>query len=139
VKSDGTAVSHLEYNAFGKLISETKNDNLSFAYTGKLFDKTSDLQWNINRWYDSNVGRWTSEDPIGFAAGDDNLLRYCTNKVTFQFDSLGNIVLLGNNESMPFQPHDDPLELWNSVIKYAVRAPTPDDVLLVKCKRKWRT
>jgi YD repeat-containing protein len=57
VKSDGNVVAHLDYNAFGKQISETKNNNLSFAYTGKLFDKASDLQWNINRWYDSNVGR----------------------------------------------------------------------------------
>ncbi|MDR2169616.1 MAG: hypothetical protein LBP59_05695, partial [Planctomycetaceae bacterium] len=38
IKPDGNVASHLEYNAFGKLISETKNDSLLFAYTGKLFD-----------------------------------------------------------------------------------------------------
>jgi hypothetical protein len=29
--------------------------------------------------YDSTVGRWISEDPIGFDAGDQNLLRYVRN------------------------------------------------------------
>jgi RHS repeat-associated protein len=87
VKSDG-AVDHLDYNSFGKIISETKNI-LSFAYTGKLFDPINDLQWNINRWYDSNVGRWMSEDPIGFAGKDVNLVRYVGNKVNLYQDILG--------------------------------------------------
>jgi RHS repeat-associated protein len=80
VKSDGNVAAHLEYNSFGKLISETKNnDSIFFAYTGKLTDKISDLQWNINRWYDSNVGKWVSEDPIGFEGGDLNLYSYVDN------------------------------------------------------------
>jgi YD repeat-containing protein len=46
VKSDGTVADHLDYNSFGKLISVTKNPNSTFfAYTGKLFDKSSDLHW----------------------------------------------------------------------------------------------
>jgi RHS repeat-associated protein len=89
VKSDGTVISHLEYNAFGKLISDTKNDPLSFAYTGKLFDKISDLQWNINRWYDSNIGKWISDAPIGFRGSDWNLLRYVKNSLPLKFDTQG--------------------------------------------------
>ncbi|MDR2641945.1 MAG: hypothetical protein LBC74_04050, partial [Planctomycetaceae bacterium] len=69
-------------------------------YTGKLTDKSSDLQWNINRWYDSDIGRWVSEDPIGFDGDDRNLFRYIKNflqsidpiglaNVTPQFNSLG--------------------------------------------------
>jgi RHS repeat-associated protein len=88
VKSDGTVVSHLEYNAFGKLISETKNDLPFFAYTGKLFDNISNLQWNINRWYDSSVGRWANDDPIGFIGGDKNLYRYSGN-IVFIVDKMG--------------------------------------------------
>jgi RHS repeat-associated protein len=92
VKSDGDIESHLEYNAFGKLISETKNDSFLFGYTGKLFDKTSNLQWNINRWYDSNVGQWMSDDPIGFKARDMNLSRYVQNMVLCQSDPNGEIL-----------------------------------------------
>jgi RHS repeat-associated protein len=89
IKSNGEVAAHLEYNAFGKLISETKNDPLSFAYTGKLFDKFSDLQWNINRWYDSNVGKRVSEDPIGFEGKDVNLFRYVFNSHLSLVDQLG--------------------------------------------------
>src|SRR5437588_771735 len=31
------------------------------------------------RWYNAASGRWTSEDPMGFAAGDYNLNRYVGN------------------------------------------------------------
>ena len=44
-----------------------------------MFDDDSDLQLNGLRWYDATVGRWLSEDPIGFAAGDANLYRYVAN------------------------------------------------------------
>jgi RHS repeat-associated protein len=90
VKSDGTVVDHLEYNSFGKLISVTKNpDSTFFAYTGKLTDKNSDLQWNINRWYDSEVGRWMSEDPIGFESNDTNIYRYVNNLPLLLIDVYG--------------------------------------------------
>jgi RHS repeat-associated protein len=45
----------------------------------RFFDKTTGLQNNLNRWYDASVGRWLSEDPIGFTAGDVNLYRYVGN------------------------------------------------------------
>jgi RHS repeat-associated protein len=95
VKSDGTVTDHLEYNSFGKIITATKNDlSLQFAYTGKLTDKSSDLQWNINRWYDANVGRWVSEDPIGFKGGDVNLLRYTLNTPCCYVDTSGNFPII---------------------------------------------
>jgi RHS repeat-associated protein len=53
--------------------------DLAFAYTGRLLDKATGLQNNLNRWYDASVGRWLSEDPIGFSAGDANLYRYVGN------------------------------------------------------------
>jgi RHS repeat-associated protein len=33
-------------------------------------------------WYDPGLGRWVSEDPIGFAGGDYNLVRYAGNSPT---------------------------------------------------------
>jgi RHS repeat-associated protein len=89
VKSDGKVENHINYNAFGKITSKTKNDNISFAYTGKLFDQANDLQWNINRWYDSDIGKWVSEDPIGFYGHDKNLYRYVDNSSLSFTDILG--------------------------------------------------
>jgi RHS repeat-associated protein len=54
--------------------------SIAFAFTGRLFDATTGLQNNLHRWYDPAVGRWLSEDPIGFAAGDTNVYRYVANQ-----------------------------------------------------------
>jgi RHS repeat-associated protein len=60
-----------------------------FGYTGKLFDKATGLQNNVNRWYDPGTGRWISEDPLGFAGGDPNLYRYVGNGPMTHADPLG--------------------------------------------------
>ncbi len=54
-----------------------------------MFDDATDLQNNLNRWYDATVGRWISEDPIGFAAGDGNFYRYVGNSPTNWIDPNG--------------------------------------------------
>jgi len=66
IDTTGKVLNHIEYNAFGKVIKQTGKSDCIFGYTGKLFDNQINLQWNINRWYDAEVGRWISEDPIGF-------------------------------------------------------------------------
>ena len=63
-----------------------------FGYTGRMFDDATGLQNNLNRWYDPTVGRWISEDPIGFAAGDANIYRYVGNSPTNFVDPDGLIV-----------------------------------------------
>jgi hypothetical protein len=45
----------------------------------------------LHRWYAPGTGRWLSEDPIGFAAGDANLYRYVGNGVTGATDPSGKI------------------------------------------------
>jgi len=85
-----TVVNHLIYDAFGGVTSESNLtiDSL-FLFTGRPFDSDTQLQNNLNRWYDARVGRWLSEDPIGFAAGDGNLYRYVGNGATDTSDPLG--------------------------------------------------
>jgi len=85
-----TVVNHLVYDAFGKVTSETNPavDSL-FLFTARPFDEDSPLQNNLNRWYDASVGRWLSEDPIGFAAGDGNLYRYSSNDALLHADANG--------------------------------------------------
>ena len=80
---------HRTYDSFGKLVDETGTASIPFGYTGKLFDKTTGLQNNLNRWYDPNLGKWISQDPIGFAAGDANLYRYVGNSPTNATDPSG--------------------------------------------------
>lgn len=85
-----TVANHKQYDAFGNVTSETDAaiDSL-FGYTGRPFDDASGLQNNLNRWYDAALGKWLSEDPIGFEGGDANLGRYVGNEPLRFVDPLG--------------------------------------------------
>jgi RHS repeat-associated protein len=89
--TDSTAITnHRTYNAYGKLVSETNSAvDLIFGFTCKQLDEATGLQHNLFRWYDSNLGQWLSEDPISFAAGDENVKRYVKNNVTANIDAYG--------------------------------------------------
>ncbi len=89
--TDTTSITnHRTYNVYGKLVSETDSAvDLLFGFTGKQLDEATGLQHNLFRWYDSNLGQWLSEDPISFAAGDENIKRYVKNGHTKAVDQLG--------------------------------------------------
>ena len=89
INAEGKLLNHIEYNAFGKVVKMTGQSDCAFGYTGKIFDNQTKLQWNINRWYDAEVGRRISEDPIGFEGKDVNLSRYVCNITTMLLDALG--------------------------------------------------
>jgi RHS repeat-associated protein len=83
-------VNHRVFDAYGQLLAETNAAvDCLFAFTGRPFDEATGLQYNLHRWYDSRLGRWLSQDPIGFAAGDTNTQRYCRNSTTNLTDPSG--------------------------------------------------
>ncbi|WP_153559381.1 RHS repeat-associated core domain-containing protein [Roseimaritima sediminicola] len=85
-----TVVNHLTYDAFGNITAETDASvDFLFAYTGRERDAEGDLQYNRARYYDAAIGRWISQDPIGFEAGDANLYRYVGNGTATATDSSG--------------------------------------------------
>ena len=78
-----TIANHRTLTGTGIVVAETNAAvDLLFAFTGKQLDDATGLQHNLFRWYDSVLGQWLSEDPIGFTAGDENLRRYVANTVT---------------------------------------------------------
>jgi len=107
----GTASTHLIYDAFGNLISGT--NPLLFGFTGKAFDVSTNLQNNINRWYDSTVGRWLSTDPIGFNGNDMNLYRYVSNYPINAFDFNGLALKLGIIQQQKWQIEDEYGNIYN--------------------------
>jgi RHS repeat-associated protein len=58
------------------------------AFVGR-FDATSGLYHFRHRDYFPTTGRWTTPDPLGFAAGDVNLYRYVGNTPTLATDPSG--------------------------------------------------
>jgi RHS repeat-associated protein len=86
----GNVLNHLKYDSFGRITSETNPaTEFAFAFTGLERDESTGLYRAYFRYYDPAVGRWISEDPIGFAAGDTNLARYVGNGPTNASDPLG--------------------------------------------------
>ena len=85
-----SVVNHLAYDSFGKITSQTNPSQRSrYGFTGREWDSDAGLWWYRARWYDSQVGRFVSEDPIGFAGGDVSLTRYVGNTATQMTDPWG--------------------------------------------------
>ncbi len=60
-----------------------------FTNSYKFFDEVTSLSLHWHRWLDTNLGKWVSEDPIGFGGGDPNLGRYVGNRVFRYVDPTG--------------------------------------------------
>jgi RHS repeat-associated protein len=99
--SGATSVAnHRVFSAFGEIMSQTNPQasqaatvHCLLAYTGRPLDVASGLQNNLNRWYDDGTGRWISEDPIAFHAGDGNLYRYVRNSPMISVDPTGEATI----------------------------------------------
>ncbi|EAQ79300.1 Calx-beta domain-containing protein [Blastopirellula marina] len=85
-----TIVNHFAYDAFGQVASETNSAvDFLFAFTGRERDEESSLQYSRARYYEAELGRWISADPLGFDAMDPNLYRYVGNSPSFAIDPSG--------------------------------------------------
>jgi RHS repeat-associated protein len=88
VNEQGAILNHFVYDSFGNRTGTTSAD-FRFGYTGRELDTETGLYYYRARYYDAAVGRFISEDPIGFSAGDTNLYRYVNNSPTNWTDALG--------------------------------------------------
>jgi len=61
--SSGTVTARMHYQPFGASIETPKDD---VGYTGHKFDKDLGLSYMQARYYDPAIGRFYSNDPIGF-------------------------------------------------------------------------
>ena len=84
--SSGRIVSSTSYDSFGNAATSIPT---SYRYTGREYDSDTGLYYYRNRWYDPKIGRFISEDPIGFAGGDINLYGYVGNNPLSFIDPFG--------------------------------------------------
>jgi RHS repeat-associated protein len=77
---DQTIVNAYAYDPFGRL-REQESLAQPFKYVGRygVMHEPNGLYYMRARYYDPSVGRFISEDPIGFAGGDVNLYAYVQN------------------------------------------------------------
>lgn len=84
--SSGTVREHRDYDSFGQITAydsagdakDLSVDALDtvFGFAGREWDNDAGLYYNRARWFSPALGRFLSEDPLGFNAGDSNLYRY---------------------------------------------------------------
>ncbi len=81
----GNIVNKYAYDAFGKVLSQTETISNTFKYVGRfgVMDDGNGLLYMRARYYDPEVGRFVSKDPIGlmgginiYAYGKNNPLRF---------------------------------------------------------------
>jgi RHS repeat-associated protein len=73
---------HGHNGAWGKLLREERLSGPGFAQNlrmqGQYLDRETGLHYNLFRYYDPDIGRFTQQDPIGLAGGI-NLYQYAPN------------------------------------------------------------
>jgi RHS repeat-associated protein len=93
----GTIIEKYKYDAFGApTIYSASNTQLAasayknrFLFTGREYAATFSFYKYRARAYNPTLGRFMSEDPKGFDAGDYNLFRYCHNDPEDLTDPMG--------------------------------------------------
>jgi RHS repeat-associated protein len=92
VDGGGVILNHINYDSFGRVVSQTSPSvEFRYGYTGRESDTETGLDYYRARYYDASNGRFISEDPLGFGAGDGNLSRYVGNSPTNWNDPSGEI------------------------------------------------
>ena len=98
--NNGAVVNHIKYDSYGNVISESNPlFQTRYKYTGREFDTETEMQYNRARYFDAAIGRFISEDPIGFAGGDENVYRYVSNNPASYRDPGGMNASEGSAES----------------------------------------
>ena len=86
----GTLAQSYTYSSFGKIEIQLDPAFVQpYTFTGREFDPETGLYFYRARTYDSLIGRFSQEDPTGFAGGDLNLYAYVLNNPLNRIDPLG--------------------------------------------------
>ncbi len=87
--SNGMIANSYVYDSYGRRLTVAESVIQPYSYTGREYDGESGLYFYRARYFDASTGRFLSEDPIRFRAGDQNLYRYVFNNPVNFNDPLG--------------------------------------------------
>jgi RHS repeat-associated protein len=74
--STGAVAERIDYDAWGRVISDTNPGFLTLGFASGIYDQDTKLVRFAARDYDAGVGRWLSKDPLGPAGGNPNVYLY---------------------------------------------------------------
>ena len=75
----GAVAQRLDYDAFGRVLTDTSPGFQPFGFAGGLYDPATRLVHFGARDYDAETGSWLARDPLLFEAGQTNLYSYVNN------------------------------------------------------------
>jgi len=85
----GTVASDYSYDSFGNLLTpQASGDTNRYLFSTKEFESRSGLEYFGARYYDPEVGRWLTSDPLGFVDGF-NTYAYLGNNPVNEVDPFG--------------------------------------------------
>jgi RHS repeat-associated protein len=87
----GTVVQRIDYDTFGRVLSDSNPGFQPFGFAGGLYDDDTGLVRFGARDYDAYAGRWTTKDPIRFGGGDSNLYAYASSDPLNSIDPNGQL------------------------------------------------
>jgi RHS repeat-associated protein len=91
----GTLRARYDYDPYGRQTKLSGDKEAAFGFTGHFRHSPSGLELAPFRAYDSSIGRWLREDPIGFSTADLNLYSYVSNDPVDFTDPTGEIAFVG--------------------------------------------
>jgi RHS repeat-associated protein len=106
----GALVARFDYDPYGRSTEVAGTESAARLFAGLYSMSSSDLLLARERIYSPTLGRWTSEDPIGFKGESLNLYSYVDERPTTAVDPTG---LVGWNvdETAPPVEHKSAAEI----------------------------
>jgi RHS repeat-associated protein len=114
VSASGTVVERYSYDPYGQVtVRDASGDAIAgsardwvFLHQGGEQIAAGDYEFR-NRTYSPSLGRWLTNDPIGFDAGDNNWYRYEGNDPRSRVDPSG-LLFEGPWQGYPYAPNNPP-------------------------------
>ena len=111
---DGSIVWEAKYSSFGQATITTENIVNNMRFPGQYFDGETGLNYNFHRYYDSTIGRYITQDPLGLNGGM-NIYLYADANPLKNIDPLGLLVQGSWLQSPRFNVTDFGVDDWSFV------------------------
>ncbi|MBI4619434.1 MAG: RHS repeat-associated core domain-containing protein [Desulfobacterales bacterium] len=112
-----SVVNSYAYDPFGTVLSQNETVPQPFKYIGQfgVMAEPNGFYYMRARYYDPNVGRFISEDPIGFEGGDTNLFAYVGNNPVTLIDPSGQLAFFWHEAITYVAARNSGRGVWDSL------------------------